>query len=176
MLQQPRAALLTGFVFAAGFAASATFAEGGAVDSSGSSQPRMSLADNEVFVKPLPSTDNDLPEYPQAMLIHHLPPQAVCVRVSIDEKGRVSATAPIGVGPDCPESANAATAFYEAAQAATKSWHYDPAFLCVFPKKTKASRNGCLGENVKEVPQAVSLVYRFVFEQVNGRGAVRLMN
>lgn len=146
------------------------------VDSAVPAETRMTLADNELFIRPLPSADNDMPQYPANMLVHRLPPQAVCVRVSIDEKGEVSATAPIGIGPDCPADANAANAFYEAAQAAASRWHYEPAFLCVFPEDTKASSSGCLGEDVEEVPQAVSLVYRFVFEQVDGKGAVRLMN
>jgi hypothetical protein len=146
------------------------------VDSAVPADARMALAENESFMKPLPSADNEMPLYPDSMLQHRLPPQAVCVRVSIDEKGGVSATAPIGIGPDCPAEANAASAFYDAAQAAAAQWHYEPAFRCIFPKHTKAPRSGCLGERVKEVPEAVSLVYRFVFEQTDGKGAVRLMN
>lgn len=143
------------------------------VDSAVPTSARMALADNETFQKPLPSVDNAMPEYPASMLPHNLPPQAVCVRVTIDEKGGVSGTAPIGVGPDCPAEANAAAAFYESAQQATQGWKYDPAFRCVYPKGTKPDRRGCFGEKVKEVPEAVSMVYRFVFEQSEGRGAVR---
>ena len=177
-IRHPRTALLSAIVIAAGVTATPLRAQVGVteVDSAVPADTRMELAENESFMKPMPSADNEMPLYPETMLQHRLAPQAVCVRVSIDEKGGVSATAPIGVGPDCPAESNAATAFYDAAQAATAAWHYEPAFRCIFPKKTKAPRNSCLGERVKEVPEAVSLVYRFVFEQTDGKGAVRLLN
>ena len=173
-IRHPRTALLSAILLAG----CVTAAQVGATeaDSAAATDTRKTLAENESFMKPLPSADNDLPLYPDSMLQHRLAPQSVCVRVSIDEKGAVSATAPIGIGPDCPAEANAATAFYDAAQAATANWHYEPAFRCIFPKHTKAPRNSCLGERVKEVPEAVSIVYRFVFEQTDGKGAVRLLN
>ncbi len=135
---------------------------------------KMTLAPNETFQRPLPAPDNAMPGYPEAMLAHLLPPQTVCVRVSIDEEGKVDATHPIGVGPDCPATENAPAPFYEAAEAVAKEWKFDPAFRCVYPKKMKPNPRGCFGEDVEQVPQAVSLVYRFVFEQVDGQGAVRI--
>lgn len=177
-IRHSRPALLTALLFAGGVATPPLFAQVGVseVDAAVPANSGRALAENETFMKPLPSADNAMPQYPDSMLQHRLPPQAVCVRVSIDEKGGVSATAPIGVGPDCPAEANAASAFYDAAQAAAATWRYEPAFRCIFPKHTKAPRSGCLGERVKEVPEAVSLVYRFVFEQTDGKGAVRLLN
>lgn len=173
-----RTALFSAVLLAGSLTATTVHAQVGVteVDSAVPADTRMTLAENESFMKPMPSAGNEMPLYPDNMLQHQLPPQAVCVRVSIDEKGEVSATAPIGVGPDCPAESNAATAFYDAAQAATAAWHYEPAFRCIFPKKVKAPRSGCLGEKVKEVPEAVSIVYRFVFEQTDGKGAVRLLN
>src|SRR5688572_13375210 len=144
------------------------------VDSAVPKDTRMTLAPNETFQQPLPAASNALPAYPDTMLSHQLPPQAVCVRVSIDEEGAVSATAPIGAGPDCPAESNAAAPFYDAAQAATTGWRFDPAFRCVAPKGEKPPKHGCYGDDVEEVPQAVSLVYRFVFEQIDGKGSVHL--
>lgn len=173
----PRALWFSAFLLA-GLAATPARGQVGVseVDAAAPTEARRPLAENEGFMNPLPSAANELPRYPESMLAHHLPPQAVCVRVSIDEKGKVSATAPIGAGPDCPAASNAAMPFYEAAQAATATWRYEPAFRCIFPKRVKAPRSGCLGDKFKEVPEAVSLVYRFVFEQNDGQGAVRLLN
>ena len=137
-------------------------------------QQELALKDNETFQRPMPMPGNVLPAYPETMLAHLLPPQTVCVRVTIDEKGKVGATAPIGAGPDCPTPQNAPAAFYEAAEAAAKAWSFDPAFKCVYPKRVKPNPSGCFGDNVEEVPTAVSLVYRFVFEQSEGKPAVRL--
>ena len=137
-------------------------------------QSSMTLKDNETFQRPMPMPGNALPAYPETMLAHLLPPQTVCVRVSIDEKGKVDATHPIGAGPDCPTPQNAPAAFYEAAEDAAKSWTFDPAFRCVYPKRVKPNPSGCFGDDVEEVPTAVSMVYRFVFEQAEGHGAVRV--
>jgi hypothetical protein len=137
-------------------------------------QAAMTLKDNETFQNPMPMPGNALPAYPAAMLGHMLPPQTVCVRVTIDESGKVGATVPIGAGPDCPTPQNAPAAFYEAAEDAAKAWTFDPAFRCVYPKKVKPAKNGCFGDDVEQVPTAVSLVYRFVFEQAEGQGAVHL--
>jgi hypothetical protein len=167
------AAVLFASFVAPGAWAQATVEE---VDSPAPADTRMTLADNETFQNPLPSADNAMPEYPSNMLPHNLPPQAVCVRVSIDAKGAVTGTAPIGAGPDCPAEANAAAAFYDAAQQAAQTWQYDPAFRCVYPKGTKPDNRGCFGDEVEEVPEAVSMVYRFMFEQAEGKGSVRFAN
>lgn len=143
------------------------------VDAAAPASQRMALAENETFQNPFPMADNAMPEYPENMLPHNLPPQAVCVRVTISEEGSVSGTAPIGAGPDCPAESNAAAAFYDAAQKAAQTWKFEPAFRCIYPKGTKPDRRGCFGDKVKEVPEAVSLVYRFVFENTGGNGAVR---
>lgn len=135
---------------------------------------RMSLADNETFELPLPAVDNALPEYPQELLAHQLPPRAVCVRVSIDEEGSVESTALVGVGPDCSMAGTTEAAFYESAAAVASNWRFDPAFRCVFPKRAKKTPNGCYGDGVKEIPEAVSLVYSFEFEQSDGQGSVRV--
>lgn len=144
-------------------------AEGAAAGSA-----RMSLADNETFELPLPAADNTLPEYPVELLAHQLPVREVCVRVSIDERGDVQATALVGVGPDCSMAGTTEAAFYEAAAAAASLWNFDPAFRCVYPKRAKKAPNGCYGDGVEEIPEAVSLVYSFEFEQSAGQGNVRI--
>lgn len=140
---------------------------------------RMELADNESFLMPLDDRDNAIPVYPAALLARQLPPQVVCLRVSIDADGGVMSSAPIVEdaaegAADCPGVDATDAAFFEAAQATVAGWRFDPALRCVFPDaRAKANvEASCSGG--KEVPVPVSLGYRFVFEQHDGRGSVRI--
>lgn len=78
---------------------------------------------------------------------------------------------PMSAVTDCP--ADADRRFISAAQAAVRSWRFDPAFRCVFPPDRKPNANACYEPGVEVQPQAISLTYRFVFEQIDGRGTVR---
>ncbi len=143
------------------------------VDSAVPTEARLVLADNESYQPPLPAADNAAPEYPAALLSRHLPPQAVCVRIAIDEYGTVTTAAPVDQGPDCNIGMDVESAFYAAAAETVKQWRFEPAFRCVFPEGG-APDMGCGFTDTQEVPQAVSLIYRFVFEQVDGKGKVRI--
>ncbi len=134
---------------------------------------RLSLAENERFQPPLPDADNTPPSYPEALLARHLPPQTVCVRISIDEHGEVFDAAPIDQGPDCTVGMDVESAFFDAAAQATMQWRFEPAFRCVLPDGSTADI-GCGFEGTQEIPQPVSLVYRFVFEQIDGQGRVSI--
>lgn len=138
-----------------------------------SGEARMVLAPNETFAPPLPSPDNALPSYPAALLARNLPPRAVCVQVGVAEDGSVLGVTPAPTSPDCPTPEPDAQPFFDAAAAATQGWRFEPAFRCVFDR-TPAPDEACGTDGTHEVPQAVSLVYRFVFEQVDGRGSVRV--
>lgn len=144
------------------------------VDAAVAPAARLVLRSNESFQRPLFAAGNALPEYPQALLSQRLPAQAVCLRVGISETGHVLQSTPVQEGPDCAATATAASGFIAAAQAAAQQWRFDPAFRCVFPEGEPPEHGVCVGEGVREVPQAVSLVYRFVFEQSGGRGTVRM--
>ncbi len=145
------------------------------VDSAIPAETRMTLAQNERFQAPLPMSGNALPDYPRELLTQRLAPQALCLRVSIDERGAVSDTLPVATGPDCPEIEQVSPAFFESAQAAARTWRFDPAFRCIYPEGVAPDpQGGCWGEGVREEAQAVSLAYRFVFEQIDGQGQVRL--
>ncbi|MBB5207357.1 hypothetical protein [Chiayiivirga flava] len=138
-----------------------------------SGEARMVLAANETFAPPLPAPDNALPAYPSALLAQNLPPQAVCVQVGVAEDGSVMGVTPAPTSPDCPALQPPAQPFFASAAAATQRWRFEPAFRCVFDR-TPAPNEACGTDGTHEVPQAVSLVYRFVFEQVDGRGSVRV--
>ena len=133
---------------------------------------RMVIADSETFFMPLASHDNALPPYPAALLAQRLPPQATCLRVSIDTAGAVMDAAPIAQPPDCPAPGTVDAQFFAAAMAAARGWQFDPAVRCAYPNLQAQQKQDCSGG--RETPQAVSLAYRFVFEQREGRGSVRL--
>lgn len=135
---------------------------------------RLSLAANESFQRPLFGADNALPDYPEVLLARRLPPQSVCLRVGISEVGSVVLAEPVHEGADCAATANAAPELIAAARGATLQWRFDPAFRCVYPDGASPEPGICVGKGVQEIPQAVSLVYRFVFEQHDGRGRVRM--
>lgn len=135
---------------------------------------RLILAPNETFQRPLFDPGNALPEYPDALLVQRLPPQAVCLRVGISEAGRVLQSMPVREGADCAATAGAAPGIIAAAQATVRQWRFDPAFRCVHPAGATPEPGMCVGAGVQEIPQPVSLVYRFVFEQFDGRGSVRM--
>jgi hypothetical protein len=144
------------------------------VDTAVAPASRLSLGANESFQRPLFASDNALPDYPALLLAQRLPPQPVCLRVGISAEGSVVVSEPVHAGVDCAATARAAPGFVAAARAATRQWRFDPAFRCVYPEGLRPEHGMCVGKGVKEVPQAVSLVYRFVFEQVDGRGRVRM--
>ncbi len=135
---------------------------------------RMTLADNESFLVPLEDDANPVPVYPDALLARRLAAQAVCMRVAIDESGAVTSSAAAVQPPDCPAPGAVDAAFFDAVARAVAQWRYEPGLRCVFPDaKTKESTFGSCG-GYREIPQAVSLTYRFVFEQKDGRGSVRV--
>lgn len=133
------------------------------------------LGANEIYQPPLPSPRNALPQYPQDMLDDALPMQVVCVQASISPEGAVTATAPVFDLEGCPQTGEMVlTVFYEAAASAVQEWHYEPAFRCIFQSEDARRDLGCAGVDVREVPLAVRLNYRFEFEQAHGQGQVRM--
>ena len=135
------------------------------------SSARITLADNENFLPPLAGPANRPPVYPAELLAQRLPPQVVCLRVSVSEEGEVWSSSPFARPPDCVALDAAAQPFLVAAQMAVSAWRYDSAVRCVFEHGPRPDYPTCVG--ARETSQAVSLTYRFVFEQQNGHGSVR---
>ena len=133
---------------------------------------RMELADNESFLMPVEDDANPMPSYPEALLAQRLSLQAVCVRVAVDADGGVMSSSPAVAPPNCPAAGD--PAFFDAVRGAVAGWRYDPALRCVFPDaKTKDETVGSCG-GYTEIREAVTLTYRFMFEQKDGRGSVRM--
>lgn len=133
---------------------------------------RLSLAANESYLEPLEATDSPMPPYPADLLGSNLDAQTVCLRVAVGVDGTVASAVPLTEPPACPAPVD--PAFSQAASRTVMAWAFEPARRCVFPtaaikELAIASCNG--GE---ETPIAVTLTYRFVFEQNDGTGTVRL--
>lgn len=134
---------------------------------------RLVLADNESFLMPLDDTGNAQPSYPQELLGLHLPPRTVCLRVGIDEKGAVTVVARAPASEICP--AGAEPQFLSASETVAKTWKFDPALRCVFRNAKDKERAVASCDGGKGIPQAVTLVYRFRFEQVDGKPKVHVI-
>jgi len=135
---------------------------------------RVTLAPNESFLVPVEDDANAMPAYPDVLLSRALPPQAVCMSVAVDRDGTVMSSAPAVAPPACPGTDAVDPAFFATVQRTLEHWRYDPALRCVFPDaRTKDETVGSCG-GYTEIPEAVTLTYRFVFEQNDGRGSVRM--
>jgi len=133
---------------------------------------RMVIADSETFFMPRASGGNALPDYPAALLVQRLPAQTACLRVSIDGAGAVMDATPVAQPPACPGLDTVDAQFFTAATVAARGWRFDPAVRCEYPNLQAQQSQDCSGG--RETPQAVSLAFRFVFEQREGRGSVRV--
>lgn len=137
---------------------------------------RLALASHESFLMPVGDLANRPPVYPESRLPGRWPPQVVCLRLAVGTDGRVHDVADVTGRPGCEIDSPSHPDFASAAMHAVQGWRFEPAVRCVFASaadRQAASNTGCA--NAEEIPEAVSLHYRFVFEQVDGRGAVRLV-
>ena len=139
----------------------------------GTPDNRMVLADNESFLMPLDDMKNAHPSYPQTLLGQNLPPRKVCLRVGIDEKGAVTVVARAPSSEFCTTVAE--PEFLAASEAAARTWKFDPALRCVFRNAKDKERAVASCDGGKGIPQAVTLVYRFRFEQVDGQPKVHVI-
>ncbi|MDR0181923.1 hypothetical protein [Lysobacter arvi] len=134
---------------------------------------RLVLAENESFLMPLDDMKNAHPSYPEHLLARNLPPRTVCLRVGIDEKGAVTVVARAPVSEMCP--AGAEPEFLAASESVARTWTFDPALRCVFRNAKDKERAVASCDGGKGIPQAITLVYRFRFEQSNGTPKVHVI-
>jgi hypothetical protein len=152
-----------------------TLAAGSALATDAPAEGQLVLAENESFLLPIDEPGNRLPEYPAAVLAQpQSAPSYVCMRVDIDEEGKVGFAGPIVRDPDCPPITELTKQFADAAATALATWRFEPAIKCVFRNKRAKEAAGMSCSGGREVPQATTLTFRFLFEQVDGRGVVRM--
>ena len=134
---------------------------------------RLVLADNESFLMPLDDMKNAHPSYPQNLLGQNLPPRTVCLMVGIDEKGAVTVVAKAPASEFC--ATNAEPEFLAASETVARTWKFDPALRCVFRNAQDKERAVASCSGGKSIPQAITLVYRFQFEHVDGNPKVHVI-
>jgi len=134
---------------------------------------RLVLADNESFLMPLDDMKNTHPDYPQSLLARQLPPRTVCLRVGINEKGAVTVVAKAPASEYCVNDAE--PEFLAVSETAAKTWKFDPALRCVFRNAKDKQLAGTSCSGGKSVPEAVTLLYRIRFEQVDGQPKVHVV-
>lgn len=135
----------------------------------------LALTDKQTFLLPIDEPGNRLPEYPAEVLTQQqVPSRAICMRVDIDEEGAVSYTGPVVREPECPAVTELSKQFVDVSVAALSSWRFEPAIVCTFRNKAAKEAAGMSCQGGREKPQATSLTFRLLFEQVEGRGVVRL--
>ena len=147
----------------------ATPAEDGAADAG-----QLQLGENETFLLPIDEPGNRLPEYPAAVLAQAVPSAQVCMRIDIDENGGVTYAGPVVREPDCPPITELTKQFSDAAAAALRTWRFEPAIKCRFRNKRAKEAAGMSCQGGRETPVATTLTFRFLFEQVDGQGRVRM--
>lgn len=136
---------------------------------------KLALGENETFLLPIDEPGNRLPDYPAAVLAQQqVPSRYVCMRVDVDTEGAVSYAGPLVREPECPAITELSKQFADAAEATLKEWRFEPAIKCVFRNRRAKDLAGMSCDGGREVPQATSLTFRFLFEQVDGKGVVRM--
>ena len=138
------------------------------------SNQRMVLASNESFIPPLDDDSNAPPGYPAALLGQSLDARVVCLQIAVAADGTVSASHPVEHPPRCPRVGELDPQMLASASNAVAGWRFEPGLRCIFPDiETKQTTYGSCGES-KSVAEPVSLTYRFIFEQKDGKGHVHI--
>lgn len=135
---------------------------------------RMELAKNEGFQSAFPKPGNPTPEYPPELLEKQEGPIYVCFNVDVSETGETRDALPSWGSKGCPAREEAPDARYiYSAMNALRQWRFEPAFRCVFPKREKPHPQ-CRGFYKDEIPTAVRLAFRVVFDNSAGQAEVRI--
>lgn len=135
----------------------------------------LQLTEKQTFLLPIDEPGNRLPAYPVEVLAQQqVLSRAVCMRVDVDEKGEVSYTGPLVREPECPAVTELSKQFIDASVSALSAWRFEPAIVCTFRTVSAKQSAGMSCQGGREKPQATSLTFRLLFDQVDGRGVVRL--
>lgn len=135
---------------------------------------RMTLAENEGFQTAFPKPGNPMPEFPPELVDKREGPIYVCFNVDVSETGVTRDALPTWGGKGCPQREDAPDARYiYAAMNALRQWRFEPAFRCVYGKREQPHPE-CRGYYKEEIPTAVRLAFRVVYDNSNGQLEVRV--
>ncbi len=112
-----------------------------------------------------PAISQSPPDYPAALVARRLPPQRVCLVVTIDRQGKVTRTEPLYSVDVCPGPGTVPAAFVTAAETAARHWRFLPTHLCTFPAGVDASKEGpnCRAEGARVQRLAIKLAFNFTY-------------
>lgn len=124
------------------------------------------------YIPANPAPENRSPTYPECLVALGLPPQAVVVRILVDEQGQVTGVQPSAVPSDVEEAYRAD--FVAAITEAVLAWQFTPAMRRTYVDSTDLDSNGRpLYKVLKGVrPAPTDFDIRFVFEIRLGKAVV----
>ncbi len=135
---------------------------------------RMELAANEGFQSAFPKPGNPMPVFPSELVEKTEGPIYVCFNVDVSETGETRDALPNWGSRGCPLREDAPDARYiYAAMEALRQWRFEPAFRCVFAKR-ETPHPQCRGNYKDEIPTAVRLAFRVVYDNSAGQREVRI--
>jgi len=154
--------------------APALMAQEAAVETDLQGNQRMELPENEGFQTAFPKPGNPIPEFPPELIEKQEGPIYVCLNLHVSDTGETRDALPSWGSRGCPAREDAPDAHYIYSAINTmREWKFEPAFRCVFPKREKPHPQ-CLGNYKDEIPTAVMLAFRVVFDNSNGQREVRV--
>ena len=124
------------------------------------------------YIPASPAPENRPPLYPECLLALGLPPQAVVVRILVDEQGQVTGVRASAVPSDVEEAYRAD--FEAAIKEAVLTWQFTPAMRRTYTDSADVDSKGHplyrVLSGVK--PATTEFDIRFIFEIRSGRGLV----
>lgn len=123
---------------------------------------------HESYDSPVPFDESAAPQYPASLLVQHLPPVSIKVRVIVDESGSVTQVSPLDL------AATADPSFFASIDATVRSWKFSP--LVKFGKGAGSTTIKFHGREQTYEGAATALPfhrdYEFTFAQRDGEGFV----
>ena len=134
--------------------------------------PAIQVEATQDYQSPQPDGENALPPYPRQLISQAPPAEEVVVRAYVGTDGAVTTAVPSPLDTRPPDELRAQ--FEEAALAAVRRWHFQPARVRSFGPGQDLDGNGVPDYQVLEgeAPIEVFLDFRFVFTVKEGRGSV----
>jgi len=130
------------------------------------------LVSERLFLPATPSEENRPPLYPEGLLSLELPPQRIVVRLTLDRHGHVTAVTSKASASEADPRYQAV--FETSIRTAVDGWRFSPATQRIFVDSPPDDSGKPPYKMLKsETPVPTYFDIRFIFEMVEGKGAVR---